>query len=93
MSTYTSPTTTTRGTTHGWAVVGLVCGIVGVFLFNIILGPLAIVFGGIAWSKANQSRAPHGMAIASVILGVVDIALFALLLVAASHHGGYWHVG
>ena len=93
MSTYTTPATSTRGTTNGWAVAGLVCGIVGVFLFNIILGPLAIVFGGIAWSRANQSQAPHGMAIASVILGVVDIALFGLLLAVVSHHGGYWHVG
>jgi hypothetical protein len=93
MSISTTPATTTRGTTNGWAVAGLVCGIVGLFIANIILGPLAIIFGGIGWSRANAEGSPHAMAVASVILGIVDVVLFGVLLAVVSHHGGYWHVG
>jgi hypothetical protein len=94
MSSYADPTSsTTRGATNGWAVAGLVCGIVGIFVANVILGPLAIIFGAVAWSRANHDGSPRGMSIASVILGIVDIALFGLLLALVSHHGGYWHVG
>jgi Na+/proline symporter len=74
-------------------VAGLVCGLVGLFIANVILGPLAIIFGGIAWSRANRGESPRGMAIAGVVLGIVDVALFVLLLALVSHHGGYWHVG
>ena len=94
MSSYANPTsTTTRGATNGWAVAGLVCGIVGVVIANVILGPLAIIFRAVAWSRAIHDGSSRGMSIASVVLGIVDIALFALLLALVSHHGGYWHVG
>jgi hypothetical protein len=90
--TTTSGATTTNAS-NGLAVAGLVLGLVGLFLANVILGPLAIIFGGIAWSKANRGAPRKGMAIAGVILGIVDIALFVLILAVATHHGGYWHVG
>jgi Domain of unknown function (DUF4190) len=92
MSTTYSETRTSTDA-NGLAVAGLVCGIVGVFLANIILGPLAIIFGAIAWSKANGGAQRKGMAIASVILGIVDVILFVAVIALASHHGGYWHVG
>jgi Domain of unknown function (DUF4190) len=93
MSTTVSGTNSTRTDANGLAIAGLVCGIIGVFFANVILGPLAIIFGGIAWSKANQGAPRRGMAIAAVILGIVDIALFVIVLAATTHHGGYWHVG
>jgi hypothetical protein len=73
----------------------MVCGIVGLVLFNFILGPLAIVFGGVGLTRANRGAAHRHMAVAGIILGVVDIAIFVVLLVAASHNGGsiYFHVG
>jgi hypothetical protein len=37
----------TRSGANGFAIAGLVCGVIGLFLFNFILGPLAIIFGGI----------------------------------------------
>jgi Domain of unknown function (DUF4190) len=86
----TSRTTTTG---NGLAIAALVCGLVGLFIANVVLGPLAIIFGGIAWSKANHGAARKGMAVAGTILGIVDVALFALVLVFASHHGASWHVG
>lgn len=39
---------------NGLAIAGLVCGIVGLLIFNIILGPLAIIFGAIGLSRANK---------------------------------------
>ncbi|MFC1413496.1 DUF4190 domain-containing protein [Streptacidiphilus sp. N1-12] len=37
------------------AVAGLVCGIVGIFLLNIILGPLALIFGGVGLRNAKRA--------------------------------------
>ena len=55
-------------------VWSLVCGIVGLFCFGIILGPVAIVLG----RQAQRDGRPGGMAKAGEILGYVDIALFVL---------------
>jgi hypothetical protein len=92
-----SPTgygSSTQGS-NGLAIAGLVCGLVGVLFFNIILGPLAIIFGGVAWSRANHGARHKGMAIAAVVLGVVDLVIFAVMLAVAAKHGGsmYFHVG
>jgi uncharacterized protein DUF4190 len=54
-----------------WA---LVCGIVGLFCFGIILGPVAIVLGRQAQREGN----PGGIAKAGEILGYVDVALFVV---------------
>jgi hypothetical protein len=93
MTAYGTSGTSTRS--NGLAIAGLVCGIVGLFLFNIILGPLAIIFGGVGLSRANRGAAHHHMAMAGIILGILDIAIFVVMLVAASHNGGnvYFHVG
>jgi Domain of unknown function (DUF4190) len=82
----------TRSRSNGLAIAGLVSGIVGLFIFEVILGPLAIIFGGIALSRANRSAGHRGMAWAGIVLGVVDIVLFVVLLAVASHHGFSWHV-
>jgi hypothetical protein len=52
----------------------LVCGIVGLFCFGILLGPVAIILG----RQAQRDGAPGGMAKAGEILGYVDVALFVL---------------
>lgn len=98
----TEDTSTTRATSspqtqtsNGLAIAGLVCGLVGLVFFNIVLGPLAIIFGGVGWTRANRGARHRGMAIAAVILGVVDLIIFGVLLAVAAKHGGsvYWHVG
>jgi hypothetical protein len=93
MSATYSETTPRTTTGNGLAIAALVCGLVGLLIANVILGPLAIIFGAVAWSKANSGAPRKGMAVAGTILGVVDIALFALILAVSAHHGGYWHVG
>ncbi|NYJ06605.1 DUF4190 domain-containing protein [Petropleomorpha daqingensis] len=82
-------TTTQQG--NGLAIAGLVCGIVGLLFFNVILGPLAIIFGGIGWSKANKGARHRGMAIAAVVLGILDLVIWGVLLAVAAHNGGFMH--
>lgn len=70
---------------NGFAVAGLVLGIVGVvfglipltFFVALVCGVLAFVFGFIAWRawKKDNARGRKGMSIAAVILGALAIAL------------------
>ena len=88
---YSGPTTN-QG--NGLAIAGLVCGVVGILFFNVVLGPLAIIFGGVGWAKANNGARYKGMAIAAVVLGVVDLVIFFVLIAVASSNGGFsWTVG
>lgn len=95
MSTTASPAVRTSSGTNGFAVAGLVVAIVGIFLFDIILGPLGIIFGAIGWSRANRGESGKGMSIAAVVLGIVDVLLFIVLvaLIATNgHHHFSWHI-
>jgi hypothetical protein len=94
MSAYGSSSAASSGSrTNGLAIAGLVCGIVGVFFLNFILGPLAIIFGAVAL-RQKSVKGGGGMAKAAVILGIVDVILFVVLLsIAASSGGIHWYVG
>ena len=76
-------------TSNGLAIAGLVCGIVGVLIFAIILGPLAIIFGGVGMSRANKGASGKGMAIAAVVLGIIDIVLWVIVLALRSNSNGF----
>ena len=89
MTTYGTPQT--RSTSNGLAIASLVCGIVGLLIFAFILGPLAIIFGGVGLSRANRGAAHRGMALAGLVLGVLDVVLFVVVLIAASHNGGHFY--
>ena len=73
----------------------MVCGIIGLVLFNVILGPLAIIFGAVGLSKANHGAGHRGMAIAGIVLGIADLVVLVVLIIAARHNGGtiYFHAG
>jgi hypothetical protein len=91
---YTGSAPTTRSGSNGLAIAGLVCGIIGLFILNFILGPLAIIFGGVGVSQANRGAGHRGLAWAGVVLGVIDIVLFVVLIAAAGHgHSFSWHAG
>ncbi len=53
----------------GFAVAGMVCGIVSLFCFGFICGVLGIVFGGVAKSKGYKG----GMATAGIVCGIIGI--------------------
>ncbi|CAM5307585.1 hypothetical protein GCM10010329_60320 [Streptomyces spiroverticillatus] len=85
-----SSTSGTRSSTNGLAVAGLVCGVVGIFIANLILGPLAIIFGAVGLKRPGGT----GMAKAAIILGIVDIVLFFVVMLAFSSGGGFsWRIG
>ena len=73
---------------NNMAVAGMWCGIVGLLIAGIILGPLAIVFGSIGLQRANKGASGRGQALAGVILGVVDVLAGILIFVYITKHGG-----
>ena len=61
----------------GLAIASLVCGIVSFFWAGIVLGILALIFGGVAKSKGYKG----GMATAGIVLGIIGLALYIILFV------------
>ena len=65
------------------ATAGMVCGIIGIFFFGIILGPLAIIFSSVAKCKMSSHPDEYGghcQANAGLILGILDIVIWAVAL-------------
>ena len=72
------------------AIAGLCCGVVGLLVASIILGPLAIIFGGIGMSNANRGAGHRTMSMWAIALGIVDIVLWIALLAIVRTHGGFY---
>jgi hypothetical protein len=77
-----------RTASNGMAIAALVCGIVGLFVFSIVLGPLAIIFGGIGLSRTRAGAGGRTMALWGVVLGIIDVILFIVLIAVVSSNGG-----
>ncbi|MFD7137126.1 DUF4190 domain-containing protein [Streptomyces sp. NPDC059894] len=93
MTSYGSPSAASTSRTNGLAIASLCCGIIGLFLLNIVLGPLAIVFGAVALRQAAAGNGA-GMAKAGIVLGVVDVVLWVTFLAVAAGNSGFsWYVG
>lgn len=60
---------------NGFSIASLVLGILGLFRYGWLLGPLAIIFGIIGLNREGR-----GMAIAGLILGIIDLIVWVLLL-------------
>ena len=83
-----------RSRSNPMAVAALVCGIVGLFVLSVVLGPLAIVFGSLGMRNAERGGARNrGVALAGVILGAIDVVLFVIAMIAVSNGGFSWHIG
>lgn len=63
--------------TNGMATASLVLGILGMFLP--ILGVLALIFGSIGISKANEGAGGKGLAIAGLVLGILGTLVLLYL--------------
>ncbi|GGP52347.1 MULTISPECIES: DUF4190 domain-containing protein [Streptomyces] len=63
----------------GLAVASFVLGLVGLLVFNIVLGPTAIVMGLLALVRHTRRR---GRAWLGLALGVADLAVLAALVTA-----------
>lgn len=75
---------------NGLAIAGLVCGLLGLLALAIVLGPLAIIFGGLGLSRANDGANHRTMSIWAIALGVLDIVLWLVLMMAASSNGVFF---
>lgn len=74
---------------NGLAVAALVCGIVGLFIANLILGPLAIIFGAIGLQRANRGAGRRTMSAWGLGLGIVALVLGIIAIVAISNSNGF----
>lgn len=65
------------------ALAGFVVSLVGLFLFGVLLGPVAFVLAAVGYRKVTHSGgmlAGRGLAIAGMIIGVIDTAAGIYLL-------------
>ncbi|MFF9046934.1 DUF4190 domain-containing protein [Streptomyces parvulus] len=93
MTNFSNSASASGSRTNGLAVAGLACGVVGIVVLSIVLGPLAIVFGAVGLRQAG-AKGGAGMAKAAIALGIVDILLFIVLMAVAASSGGFsWYVG
>ncbi|ANW21821.1 hypothetical protein I3J09_06070 [Streptomyces clavuligerus] len=70
---------------NGMAITALVLGAVAVCLFwavglGVVLGVLAVIFGGIGASRARTTGSGRGLAVSGLVLGAVGIVGSALFL-------------
>lgn len=55
-----------------------------VLLFHHVLGPLAIISGGVGLSRAKRGAGHRGMSLAAIMLGIVDLTVHAVLVIAVT---------
>jgi hypothetical protein len=75
----------------GRIVAALALGVTGLFVFNLICGPLAIVLGAAAATAARHrgDRSAWVAALCAVVLGAADLVVFAVLLLGHLHGGSF----
>ncbi|MFG1633858.1 DUF4190 domain-containing protein [Pseudonocardia alni] len=62
------------------ATAGAACGLIGLFLFGVVLGPMAFVLGLLAANRLEPGQPGRGNAITAIVLGVVDVFAFFTML-------------
>jgi hypothetical protein len=68
------------------AAASLIFGVTGLFFFNVVFGPIAVILGAVA-ARRHRGGPDHVAALAGVALGVADLAVLAVLLMAQLHTG------
>ncbi len=84
----------TRTRLDGRAVASVTVGAVGLFLFNIVFGPLAIGLGIVAalatrGGDASGGRRNRTAAVVGIVLGAADLIVLAVLVAARVHGGAF----
>ncbi len=93
-STTTEPTTTESRTAGPrknadlMAVASFVSGLIGLLVFNVVLGPCALALGATALARRTNRRF---RALLGCALGCADLVLLAVL--AAAQGTPSWHMG
>ncbi|MGA4851508.1 hypothetical protein ACOBQB_36625 [Streptomyces sp. G5(2025)] len=68
---------TGRRDTDGMAVASFVCGLLGLLVLNVFLGPIAIVLASLALWRGTGRR---GRALLGLGLGVADLVVLGVLV-------------
>ncbi|MFE0927908.1 hypothetical protein ACFW4O_36205 [Streptomyces mutabilis] len=71
------------------AVASFIMGLVGLLVFNIVLGPCALILGTVALARSTSRRYRACLGIA---LGAADLIILAVL-VAVAPYGVDFHLG
>ncbi|GAA4590527.1 hypothetical protein BJY16_009263 [Actinoplanes octamycinicus] len=75
------------------AVGSLALGVAGLFFFNVVFGPTAIVLGAIAARRHAAGSPSRNAGLIGVLLGVADLVVLATLVAAQIRHGSLvWHL-
>lgn len=72
----------------GMAVASFVLGLIGLLLFNVVLGPCALVLATLALTRGTARR---GRAALGLALGAADLLILATAI--ATSHGTLWQLG
>ncbi|MFD0528171.1 DUF4190 domain-containing protein [Kitasatospora arboriphila] len=83
-----TPRTRTAADGDQMAVASFLLALPGLLLFNLVLGPVAIVLGTLALVRGTGQR---GRALLGIALGVADLAVLAVATLAG--HGTVWQLG
>ena len=75
----------------GRAIAALACGVAGLFMFNIVFGPLAIGLGVSALRRAGQGNRVAGAV--GIALGAAALVLLAVLIAGRVHAGTFTWTG
>jgi hypothetical protein len=76
------------------ASAGVLLGAVGLFILNLVFGPLAIGLGVTAIRRGVRPGLPRATALASIVLGVADLVVLLTLVALSLSHGGLtWRFG
>ena len=84
------PTAPDRKRSHadGMAVASFILGLLGTLVLNVLLGPCALVLGGLALARGTHRR---GRALLGITLGAADLIILATL--ATTDGTISWHLG
>ncbi|MFJ9470518.1 hypothetical protein [Streptomyces caniferus] len=82
------PASRLRSHADGMAVASFILGLLGTLVLNIVLGPCALVLGGLSLARGTTRR---GRALLGLALGTADLVLLALLTTTDGTIS--WHIG
>lgn len=78
----------------GRHVAALLCGGLGLFAFNLVLGPIAMGLGAVAARRAAAGSFERRAGVVGLVLGLADVVLLAAFLAPGLGHGGIvWQPG
>lgn len=78
--------------TNGFAIASFVCSMVGIVVFGIIMGILAICFGaaGLNRIKVFPQEGGKGLAIAGIIVGIIEVIIMIYYFAVVRRFGWFY---